>query len=137
MVRGHHKITHKNYPHILLSSTQEKKRGVLLAIKDSVDFHLKLSILDKEGRFIIVTGGFNFMPLTIATIYAPNMHQVRFLRFIFNSYPPINMGNSWYVVTDHGPPSGFQFHLQGKTQLSTRPIPQRGSIRYMEMPACM
>lgn len=40
--------SHKSYPHILLASAPEKKKGVLLAMQISLSFELKESILDRR-----------------------------------------------------------------------------------------
>lgn len=60
-------------------NTKGKKSGVLLAIGKSVSFHLKSSLMDDEGRYIILTGDLNSRTYIIVSVYAPNSHQLRFI----------------------------------------------------------
>lgn len=54
---------------MFLASAQEKKRGVLLDIKNSLAFQLKESVLDAEGRYIILTCDINEQPYTLVALY--------------------------------------------------------------------
>lgn len=72
-------FSHKDFPHIFFASAPEKKRGVMILVKNSVAFSLRDVIRDPDGRFLILQGDFNSLPLTLVSIYAPNSHQLRFL----------------------------------------------------------
>lgn len=48
---------------------------------------------DKDGRYLFVNGLLDTQPVTIATFYAPNEHQVVFLEDAFNKLQQFGMGN--------------------------------------------
>lgn len=68
------KCSHRDFPHLFLALAPEKKRGVLLAIKNSVSFHLKDYLLDQEGQYIILTC--DIKPYTLVAVCVPNSHQI-------------------------------------------------------------
>lgn len=74
------KCSNKNFPYIYLATSPTKKRGILVAIKNTVDWQVKDTVIDPEGRYVIITGTLNNMPITLASIYTPNTHQLRFLK---------------------------------------------------------
>lgn len=86
------KCTHRDYPYIFWASASEKKKGVLLAISKSVTFNLKSSLLDDDGGYINLTGDVNSKLYTIASTYAPNSQQLRFLRKIFKLISSVRYG---------------------------------------------
>lgn len=59
------KCLHKEYPHIFLASTSEKKQGVLLALSKSLYFQLKTSLLDKGRLLLLGTLTHNHIPLLL------------------------------------------------------------------------
>lgn len=69
-------FTHKRFPHIYFANAAQKKRGVLIAIKDTVHFKPLEVIPDDQGRFIILIGEIKKAVSTIANIYAPNTKQI-------------------------------------------------------------
>lgn len=71
--------THKNFPHVFHSNHQKKKSRVLVAIKDTVSFNLLDSLINPEGRFILVAE-INNTTYTLLALYSPNVHQQRLLR---------------------------------------------------------
>lgn len=48
------KIFHKNFPHIFHANSISKKRGMLIATKDTVAFKLCSKEVDGQGHFIIL-----------------------------------------------------------------------------------
>lgn len=88
---GHHfysrnALSERSYPpvcrsfsQIFISSAPVKKRGILLAIGDTISFQLHDSYFDSEGRFIILVCTINTKLLTLVSLYVPNSHQLRFL----------------------------------------------------------
>lgn len=84
---------HRDYPHVSLASTQEKKRCVLLAIKNTLAFQLKESVLDIEGRYIILTCYINEHPYTLVALYTLNSHQLCFLRKFSHHINAIRYGS--------------------------------------------
>lgn len=90
---NHPKCIYKDFPHIFLATASEKKKGVMVAIRNTVTFELKDSILDIEGQFIIPTCNINKLLLTIVSLYAPNTHQLCFLRRLFNLVSRVKYGS--------------------------------------------
>lgn len=46
-------LNHKQFPHIFTASVSQKRKGVLIAVKNSVAFGLHDAICDPEGRYLI------------------------------------------------------------------------------------
>lgn len=63
----------------------------MLAIRDTVSFELKDSFIDQEGRYIILV--INNLPITLVSVYAPNSHQIRFLRKVFKKVFRVRVGS--------------------------------------------
>lgn len=74
------RLKHKRFPYIFHTTSPLKKAGVAILIKDSVTFKLNSSVLDPKGRFVLLQCEINSLPYTILSIYAPNKHQLRFIR---------------------------------------------------------
>lgn len=73
------KCSHRNFPHTFYASLSAKKRGVLLAIRDSVAFTLIEEIKDTAERYVILVCDLNSTRYTVVNVYAPNTHQIPFL----------------------------------------------------------
>lgn len=71
--------SNNKYPHIYHATFHSKKRGVLISIRNDVDFHLLQAILDPNGRYIILICIMNKITYTMLNVYAPNTHQMSFL----------------------------------------------------------
>lgn len=67
-------------PSHLSANYKKKKRGVLVAIRVSISFKLHASLMDKEGRYVILVAELNGALYTLVNIYAPNKHQIKFIR---------------------------------------------------------
>lgn len=96
--------SHKSYPHIFLASTSAKKR-VILSMRNSAFFSLKESILDPEGRYIILLCQINSNLYTLVNVYVPNVHQIRFLKRLFKKLKSVQhgsliMGSDFNTVND-------------------------------------
>lgn len=65
----------------------------MLALRSSLYFQLKQSFIDEGGRYIIITGDINSKPYTLVTLYAPNTHQIRFLKKVLHKTNSIQYGN--------------------------------------------
>ena len=50
----------------------EHSRGVLILVKERLNFELKSCTLDKQGRYIILMGNVQEQPFVFVNIYAPN-----------------------------------------------------------------
>lgn len=76
------KCTHKLFPYVITANAKEKKRKENRNIdshKNSVSIALHSTVLDQNGRYIILVYDINNITYTIANIYAPNTHQIHFL----------------------------------------------------------
>lgn len=71
--------TNSQFPHIPQGLLLSKKRGVIVAVRDTVDFHLHQELTDPNGRYIILVCFINKINYTLLNIYAPNTYQMRFL----------------------------------------------------------
>lgn len=124
------KCTHKDYQHTFFANATEKKRGVLIAVGKSMSFQLKSSHLDPNGRFIILTGDLNSKPYTLVTIYAPNSHQIRFLRRVFKAitsrrYRQLLMGGDFNLTAD---PHRLQFSEERAIPITEEPFSCRRGL---------
>lgn len=82
------KCFHKQYPHVFFSCTSDKKKSVLIAIRNILAFQLKDAILDS-----ILTYDINSRPYTLVAVYTSNLHQLRFLRKLLNRIHSIKFGH--------------------------------------------
>lgn len=81
------------FPHIFHATHSTKARGVMIAVKNSVDFQLLNVTSDPEGRFIILICNINRVTYSIINLYAPNSHQLKFIRRVMRSAKPIQKGH--------------------------------------------
>lgn len=73
------KMSHKNVPHIFCANSQNKTKGVLIAIRDTAAFNFISRIADPLGSYLILIYKMNNATFTIVNLYAPNTGQLRFL----------------------------------------------------------
>lgn len=52
----------------------------MIAIRNTVSFQLQNCVTDPDGRFIFLLCTINNVPYTLTSIYAPNHHQMHFLK---------------------------------------------------------
>lgn len=79
--------------HIFSCLRPMKQMGVLIAIRESVAFTLKEAHIDPAGEL-------NNKPFTIVNLYAPNSHQIRFLKRLYRKITTIWRG-SLMICGDH------------------------------------
>lgn len=65
------------------STFSSKARGVAILIRKTIPFVFKSMVTDPGGRFILVTGTINSIPLTLLNIYAPNFDCPDFFCKVF------------------------------------------------------
>lgn len=85
--------THKNFPHIYKSCIPAQKRGVMIAIKDTVGFTPHEDVIDPEGRFIILICNINSTKFTLVKVYAPNTLQTLFMTSLPKKIKKIQKGS--------------------------------------------
>lgn len=71
---------------------QPKKRGVLIAIKDSIQYTQQSLIVDPGGRYIILSCLLDSIPYTLVNIYAPNKLQLSFLNHVLRKVQKVRQG---------------------------------------------
>lgn len=70
----------RQYPQIYHATYSSKKRGVLIAIKQGLDFQLLQQTPDPNGRYLILSFTLNKVSYTLMNLYAPNTRQISFLK---------------------------------------------------------
>lgn len=70
-----------------------KARGVAILIRKNVPFIKSSTINDPNGRFLVVTGTLNSVPITLVNLYAPNFDDPDFFQKVFNLIPDISSTN--------------------------------------------
>lgn len=68
----------KGYDQLFLASGPKKKNGVLTAIKDGLQFHLRQTYADPQGRYLILICDIEQSTYTLVNIYGPNTKQLSF-----------------------------------------------------------
>ena len=94
-------------------------RGVNTLISKSLSFKLTQEIVDKDGRYIIISGFLQNIKCTLVNVYAPNIGQAKFLsRLILSQFSadPIFMGGDFNLVSDPA------------VDRSSRPLPSDRSL---------
>lgn len=69
-----------------------KSRGVATLISSRVQFEKLKSVVDSEGRYLIIVGNINEETVTLVNIYAPNEKQNEFLMRISKILQKESMG---------------------------------------------
>lgn len=80
--------SNKSLPHIYTAFFTSKKRGVLIAMKDTVKFQLSQLTLDPNGRYCILS----WYALDV-NVYAPNTRQIKFFHKLISIIKPIQKGH--------------------------------------------
>lgn len=87
------KYTHKSFQHYFHSSMTAKRRGVLIAIKDTISFHLLSETTDPLGQYLIITDDINNVRYTLVNVYVPNKCRIKFLNGLMRKIKKIQQGS--------------------------------------------
>ena len=68
-VRGWKNIFHAN--------GKKKKAGVAILISDNIDLKIRKITRDKEGHYIMIKGSVREEDITVVSIYAPNINEMK------------------------------------------------------------
>lgn len=68
-------------------------RGVAIIIKKNVSFDHRCTIGDPNGRFIIVSGTLNCVPVTLIDTYGPNFEDPSFFQTVLSRIPDVGNTN--------------------------------------------
>lgn len=80
-----------HFPYIYNASYNTKTKGVLIAIRDTVDLHLTNALADPNGCFIILVCSIQKVAFTLICL-CPNTHQMQFHRRVLRTAQPIQKG---------------------------------------------
>lgn len=86
-------FTLPNFPHLTQANAPTKKRGVFVAIRNTLFFQEILVITDPAGRYVILECLLNIIAFPLVNIYAPNVGQVRFLKKVLAKTEEIKKGH--------------------------------------------
>lgn len=85
----HNKLKVKWVKEVYHSSFSGKARGAAILIKKGVPFIHNSTTVDKDGRFVIVSGDIYNVPITLVNLYAPNSDSPAFFK-VFSLIPDIS-----------------------------------------------
>lgn len=117
------KIQHSAFPHIYFACSDKKKAGVLIAIKNSIQFAPVKVVIDPNGRFIILVCQIDNTLCTLVNSYAPNSHQINFLNKLWKKVNKVQQGRLIWC----GDFNGINDATMDSTSKSIRPPLQLGS----------
>lgn len=67
-----------------------KARGTAILIRKGVPFKQLSTIVDRDGRYVILVGEIHSTPITLLNIYGPNNDDPEFFRKVLNLIPDIS-----------------------------------------------
>lgn len=85
----------KWFPHQHAAFGSSKARGVVILIAKNLQFTFSNSLADPRGRYLFVNCVIDGIPLTLASVYAPNVDQ---LPFLTDTLLKLNMFKSGEVI---------------------------------------
>lgn len=87
------------------STFNSKARGAAILIRRGVPFVADISVLDPHGRYVMVSGRLQGIPVLFACVYGPNWDDSPFITRLFTSFPDLEghyiiMGGDFNLVQD-------------------------------------
>ena len=76
--------------HVFHSKFSERARGAAIIIHRDIAFEPATSIVDPNGRYVIVSGNLQGAPVVLASLYAPTWDDDKFMSKFFSSIPNVN-----------------------------------------------
>ena len=80
---------------IFHSNFTQKSRGAAILINKKIQFNPSYVNADPFGRYVVVTGNLLGVPVTLASLYAPNSDDENFFTTFFSSLPDLN---KYYLI---------------------------------------
>lgn len=111
------------------SKFSDRARGAAILIQRHIPFQLEKLVADSSGRFVIVSGQLCNTPVILASVYAPNWDDDKFISKFFTSMPNID---TYQVIV------GGDFNFVQHPNLdrsSTRPHPLTKSAKLLSSTA--
>lgn len=91
---GKHPIFNKQqFPHQYQAPGNGKARGVAILLKNTVRFEETSSLIDEEGRYVLVNGFLDAQAVTLAVLYVRNMNQEQYLTDILSKLETFKTGD--------------------------------------------
>lgn len=78
---------------IYQSNFSTKSRGVAIIVRKWVPFIHKQTIVDNNGRYLIVCGEINLVPITLVNLYGPNYDDPSFFERVLDKIPDDTLSN--------------------------------------------
>lgn len=72
------------------SNFNSKARGTAILIHKSIQFTASASIVDPQGRYVVVSGMLYHVPVLLVNVYAPNWDDVNFINKLISLLPDLN-----------------------------------------------
>lgn len=85
--RDHFRLRQSWVGNIFHSNFDSKSRGVAILVNKRVNFSIFKTILDKNGRFLIVVGTLYSYSVLLVNIYALNFDDPNFMDTLFSNLP--------------------------------------------------
>ena len=100
-------LTTAQLPHVYSACYISRQRGVAILVSRRVNFTVNNTVIDPEGRFLIVNLSLQNMNLCIANIYGPNVDNPSFFHSFFTSLSDhsdntLIIGGDFNMVSDSG-----------------------------------
>lgn len=89
----HTQLQGRWFSQTFFASATCKKRGVAILIRRNIPFVHSKTIIDPEGRFLIVMGTIRSQSLTLVSVYAPNQEQPLFFDSLFKRLDKVAQGH--------------------------------------------
>lgn len=101
-----HKLNSPHYNQIYSATHNSKKRGVSILINKKIPLIKNSTIIDPEGRYIILNASLYNNNITIANVYGPNSDDPSFFHTFFSLFIDIPdsimvIGGDFNTVLDH------------------------------------
>lgn len=71
--------------HLYHSNFSARARGTAILIHRSIPFELANVLSDPNGRYVLITGKLRDVPIVMASIYAPNWDDEKFISNFIHS----------------------------------------------------
>ncbi|KAI5087491.1 hypothetical protein C0J45_22890, partial [Silurus meridionalis] len=75
---------------IFHSNFDSKARGTAILIHKNIQFTVSASIMDPQGRYVIVSGSLYHVPVLLVNVYSPNWDDVSFINKLVSILPDLN-----------------------------------------------
>lgn len=90
---------------VFYSMFNSKARGAAILIRRGVPFTADRSILDPHGRYVMVSGRLQGIPVLFVCVYSPNWDDSLFITRLFTSFPDLEghyiiMGGDFNLIQD-------------------------------------